>query len=130
VQEYTVTVTSVVTPEMIADQMCAAVEGGCGYWCASLTPPDSYKPDERMRPWYANASFYSGDFVIEVIEHDEHTKGRGTMNLLTPDKMRTGLDLMANKHESHFNDMMQENGDATTADVFLQLCLFGELVYG
>jgi hypothetical protein len=37
---------------------------------------------------------------------------------------------MAREYGRHFSDMIAENDDATTADVFLQCCLFGELVYG
>jgi hypothetical protein len=40
------------------------------------------------------------------------------------------LALMAEKEPRHFGDFMGENDDATTSDVFLQLCLFGEVVYG
>jgi hypothetical protein len=41
-----------------------------------------------------------------------------------------GLQLMADKYPRHFADFVGENEDASTGDVFLQLCLFGELVYG
>ena len=37
---------------------------------------------------------------------------------------------MANKHKWHFDAMVSENGDAITADVFLQCCALKELVYG
>ena len=37
---------------------------------------------------------------------------------------------MADKHKRHFDDMVSENGDADTADVFLQCCALKELVYG
>lgn len=40
------------------------------------------------------------------------------------------LQLMAEKYPHHFNDMMVENDDIITADVFMQLCLFKEVVYG
>jgi hypothetical protein len=41
-----------------------------------------------------------------------------------------GLDALASKYPRHFADLINENTDAITADVLLQCCLFGELIYG
>lgn len=41
-----------------------------------------------------------------------------------------GLDALAQHYPRHFADLINENGDALTADVLLQCCLFGKLVYG
>jgi hypothetical protein len=43
-----------------------------------------------------------------------------------------GKELMATdpQYSSHYADVLRENDDADTGDVFLQLCLFGEVVYG
>jgi hypothetical protein len=40
-----------------------------------------------------------------------------------------GLDDLATKYPRHFADLVNENSNAITADVLLQCCLFGELVY-
>jgi hypothetical protein len=40
-----------------------------------------------------------------------------------------GLDDLATKYPRHFADLVNENSDPITADVLLQCCLFGELVY-
>jgi hypothetical protein len=44
--------------------------------------------------------------------------------------IQKGLQLMAEKRLKHFEDIMRENEDETTGDVFLQMCLFGDVVYG
>jgi hypothetical protein len=41
-----------------------------------------------------------------------------------------GLEIMATKYARHFADLVSENDDADTHDVFLQCALFGEVVYG
>jgi hypothetical protein len=41
-----------------------------------------------------------------------------------------GLRIMAEKEPRHFADFMTENDDADTGDVFLQCCLYGEVIYG
>lgn len=45
-------------------------------------------------------------------------------------KVEGGLKLMAEEHPRHFKDLISDNFDAITSDVFLQLAIFGELVYG
>jgi len=37
---------------------------------------------------------------------------------------------MAEKYPRHFHNFLEENDDAETGDVFIQCCLFGEIVYG
>jgi hypothetical protein len=43
--------------------------------------------------------------------------------------IRRGLQDLATKYPRHFADLVNENTDAITADVLLQCCLFGELIY-
>jgi hypothetical protein len=40
-----------------------------------------------------------------------------------------GLGDLATKYPRHFADLVNENTDAITAEVLLQCCLFGELIY-
>jgi hypothetical protein len=43
--------------------------------------------------------------------------------------IRQGLDALAARYPRHFADLVNENTDAITANVLLQCCLFGELIY-
>jgi hypothetical protein len=43
--------------------------------------------------------------------------------------IKSGLKVMAEKYPHHWQDFVSENDDAITGDVFLQCCLFGEIVY-
>jgi len=49
-----------------------------------------------------------------------------TLNIL---KIKKGLTVMAKKESKHFADFISGNYDQTTGDVFLQCCLFGEVIY-
>lgn len=66
-----------------------------------------------------------GGIVVEDIEDPDN--GPWTLDFRA---IQRGLQLMAEKHPRHFSDLINENDDAETADVFVQLCLFGEVVYG
>jgi hypothetical protein len=126
------TVKTTISAEKIADQVVSAFEGGITYWAAKARPvPEVDAMDDGERdPWYARPKLYEGDFKIRIVQHEEHTAGAGTDVFMTPESVQKGLDLMAEKYPEHFNDMVTENGDAITADVFIQCCALGELVYG
>jgi len=38
--------------------------------------------------------------------------------------------VMHDDYPSHYGDAISENDDAGTGDVYLQCCLFGEVIYG
>jgi len=44
--------------------------------------------------------------------------------------LKLGITEMATKFPKHFLDVMQDNCDAETGDVFIQCCVFGDLIYG
>ena len=44
--------------------------------------------------------------------------------------VKQGLQLMADKYPTHWIHFINDNGDADTGDIFLQLCLFQSVVFG
>ena len=54
----------------------------------------------------------------------------GTTYVLNLKKIKRGLTSMAKKDPKHFADFISEDYDMITGDVFLQHCLFGEIIYG
>ena len=48
---------------------------------------------------------------------------------ITIEDVRKGLELMRDQYPHHYADLVEENDDLVTGDVFLQLATFGELVY-
>ena len=63
----------------------------------------------------------------KVLIIDEYSDG---VYPLTWDSMCKAMQLMAKEYTNHFDDLIQQNDDATTADVFLHLALFGDVIYG
>ena len=113
-----------VSHRFIADQMVTALEGGVGYWLESFKP---VKGKERVtvEPWYDDEKFWAEDFLVEAKVIDESKKYQ-----LTPDSIKKGLQYLVNHHAWRIDQILKENGDAETADVFLQACLFEDIVYG
>ncbi|TYO65440.1 hypothetical protein FXV83_16020 [Bradyrhizobium hipponense] len=111
------------TAQHVADQIIAAFEGGSNYWIEEVTPKKG-RELAKERPWYACPNVWSGDFLIEIkVQEDKAYE-------LTPASIKTGLDYLSKQAASRIAEIVEENGDAETGDVFLQACLFGDIVYG
>jgi hypothetical protein len=119
----------VVPRQLLLDLICTAVEGGSNYWAA-------FGDAERATDL---------DYLkVRVIEHEAHEEGTPRVNrFITALEMANGLERLATKaveHAAgrndfsaagkHLGDALSESGDATTADVVLQMAIFGEVIYG
>lgn len=61
----------------------------------------------------------------ELTEDDEPTRYK-----ITLDDVKKGLELMRDLYPRHWADLAEENDDLITGDVWLQLTVFGEVIYG
>jgi hypothetical protein len=137
-----------IAPRRIADLMVTAIEGGSNYWCRSVLllrwePGNHFsevlsgreavaaaEADSESDNWYdCPALFGDGSlFEIEVGEYNE--EGEPQSRRITQADFKVGLKLMAEKYGQHFGDFLNDNEDATTADVFLQCVALKDIVYG
>jgi hypothetical protein len=116
-----------VSDELISNLLSCAFEGGSNYWLKStrceLNGDSPSRADRTLIP------LEHGGVVICTLQDEPYT-GKGVEYRLTRASIEHGLVLMRDKHPKHFGDAIDESEDAITGDVFLQLCLFGEVVYG
>jgi hypothetical protein len=121
-----ITVQTEVPFQRIADVMCGAIEGGSAYWCQDFIRESG--PD--LPNFYAEAAFYeSGNYSIKVT-HDDPDGDDQKTTIIGPTEVEAGVQLMATKFSSDFNDMMTEADDAITSDVLLQCIVLKDLVFG
>ena len=114
--------------EKIQDLIVTAVEGGSNYWAKFVFPTD-YKEKYGS---YEQIPFEDGNIEVYDVETE---KLLGYLNIAT---VKVGLQLMANRKDMtgkpvparHFKNLATDNEDAETADVFMQLAVIGEIVYG
>ena len=65
------------------------------------------------------------DFDADITEFPKSAKHH-----ITLDDVRKGLELMRDKYPRHWADLVEENDDLITGDVWLQLTVFQEVIYG
>ena len=124
-----ITVKQSVPIARVGDLLCSAWEGGSTYWCRveSKHQPEVITFGTMDGKPYAHeiALNEGGSVTLRDIEDDKIIAKRLTLSAVVD-----GLQVMAEKYPKHFADFLSENDDATTGDVFLQCCIFGEVIYG
>jgi hypothetical protein len=128
-KDYTEVITTIkIDNQKIKDLIITAIEVGSNYWAC-------FKLPEGWKEKYGSIEeipFKGGD--IEVYDC-KTVELLGVLNLAT---VQTGLQLMADRKDvtgktvpaRHFKNFGTDNEDVETADVFLQLAVLGEIVYG
>lgn len=122
-----------ITPRLenqrLEDLFIGAFEGGSAYWCGiSSETLNGLRPrfKTEARPC---ASEYVWDAILagESVEFfDQESDDTWTLNL---DKIKEGTEKMVLEHPQHYANALT-NFDAETSDVWLQLCLLGEITFG
>ena len=110
------------TKEQLQDLLTTAFEGGANYW---------YMIDNH------NKSETKAEFLSQLL-----AEKNGWMEIIdtqTPESeiytvdyswVKRAIETMKTKYPRHYKDVIEENADATTGDVFLQLIVFNEVIYG
>lgn len=134
-----VTVAMAFSRKKIANELVSAFEGGSNYWIhhVDINPPsapaenilDAGEANGQLWPLYDYPLQPGGSVDVHLREpiHGKSDKKKYRLNLKA---IKTGLQKMADNSPRHFSDFVDETGDATTGDVLLQYCLFGEIIFG
>jgi hypothetical protein len=114
--------------------ICTAAEGGMSnQWARYMEGklPKNADLSEVPEGWHPYpryfAPFAGGVIVLEV----EDAKGGEDYEVeVDMAALEKAMKLMASEYPSHFADFMDENMDAVTGDVFLQLAVYEEVIFG
>ena len=102
-----------------------ALEGGSNYWYLL-----------RKLPWRNEGETISESILrsllqeggkLEVYDIEDEDELLGTLTL---DSMLEAFDLMEENWSTHYADILRDNVDASTADVWFQLAVMKDLVFG
>jgi hypothetical protein len=116
-----------ITNEKITDQFITAIEVGSNYWyylkdLSMLSEKTNCLPlSERI----AHAILHEKEIIpVHDIENGE------LLGNLTKENTKKALQIMSKDYTEAFSDIINETGDAETADIFFQLAVMGEVVFG
>jgi len=121
-----------ITGDQIAGLLCTAFEGGIYYWgrwdfTESYNPSEKDAQDEKYGDWsgFPQYQVTNPDFKLKVFDVEDEGEYLLDLTLL-----KNGMKTMSEKYPRHFRDFMSDNADAITGDVYLQCCIFGDVIYG
>jgi hypothetical protein len=118
-------VTITVPIQLLRDVLCTAIEGGSNYWC-------------KFSEWQRTPDL---DYLsVHVHEHEASADDGPVNQTVTAEDLAVGISRLAHaavQDDPHFpaagrhlGNLLGENWDVETADVILQMTVFGQLVYG
>ncbi len=120
------------TYKRLADVLVGAFEGGSNYW---IETADAIKPTKRIfiyddkEVWPRYEHPFNPGGGVEIINSEEEAPDN--KKILNLEAIERGVKALADpKNARTLNDIVDENDDAGTSDCFLQLCLFGDVIYG
>lgn len=113
--------------QRLSDLLCNALEGGSNYWYWIDEKRQSNPESEFLSDIPMNGGWLR--FTANGDEQNETINGHTAWELDRAGMIR-GAQTMAEKYPRHWANVVNENDDGETGDVFLQCCLFGEVIYG
>lgn len=129
--------------EIVSTLLCSAFEGGSNYWYRidgyvfpegktqkDLEAEKALHPNKFERTFYPHIDLPAMGGGVKV----KDMYGDKGCVILTWAKCKKALQLMAQPGSKcgahHWSDVISDNTDGITGDVFLQLALWGEVIYG
>mgnify|MGYP006865009042 CR=1 FL=1 len=102
-----------------------AFEGGISHWCKSVRILRTEVHSSRNRIWYNNLRFWSQeDFAIEFSDAESDDTW-----IFTQDNFKNLVHL-SKVPKRHIDSIIDVSYDSEAADVFVQVLLFGEIIFG
>ena len=115
-----------ITNAMVANLLAAAFSGFCSYWLKETRCEingDSIPTTNRT------TLPLTDDGKVICVLHMEPDKNAGREFTLDKLAIERGLLIMRDKYPNQFARIFTGKDDAETGDVFIQSCLFGEVVF-
>ena len=109
--------------DVTADLLCGAWEGGSNYWYHLLKIDEKYITN-RVLDYHKIA-----DDVDLSIKVNDYIEG-GFLGTLSQESIKNAWLKYVITYEDHFIDAVKGDWDGDTADVFFQLAVMGEIVFG
>jgi len=118
-----------VEDKIFEDLLITALEGGSNYWY--YLPEEFNVPEGECLSTWMFKEVMTNSLQVSVCDlEDSEEEDPNILGYLTKENIIKGTQLMIFKSPEHFFDLLNDNMDATTADVWFQYVVLGEIVYG
>ena len=129
-----------IEPQRLCDLLVAVFDSGASnYWVHEVNyempedPDWSWCTPREREDWESSRKVYvaamCGGHIDWVLLNDDED-GPGETVRTHKAEMIKGLSIMAERYPWHLRNILEDNDDAETSDVFAQCCVLGEIVFG
>lgn len=128
-KEVTLTTKIQITRDDFESIIVTALEGGSNYWYSlgeGIPPKDENNTPLSVR--IANKLFDDPEYKLAV--HDIEDEEGEPLGYISQQSLLDAYGIIAQKWPHHFSDMTSDDYDAITADVFFQVAVMGDIVFG
>lgn len=131
-EKYKITGLKILTPYDVYSLLVSAWEGGSYYWCIitneSETAVRNATPKLQGEPFVERLlTAIQNGLEVQFFDKEENAI---IENKLTKKSWAKAEKIMRKKYRKHLGDILSENEDAITADVFFQCAVLGDCIYG
>ena len=122
-----------VTNETIRDLMSCAFEGGSNYWYTGMergNPSTEPVSEELQKDWSWPYLLPTTGGSVTFSDAYELEDGKVVTYTLDGESIKRGLRVMSKEFPARCLDSINDDMDANTGDVFLQCCVFSDVIYG
>ena len=125
-----VTVTRTISNERISDVIVNGIETGTSYWCNAVRAEDEKGNPIKWQQMCSNDNLIGRGKIIFTVDDYENPK-EFTLDLTGNHHVQQALQLMTSPEipSRHLENIINGDDDAETGDVFIQICLFAEIIY-
>lgn len=117
--------------EIQSELLCCALEGGSNYWywIDKFAYPKG-KTRDSYQFAHLEVPFAKGGALLIYAEDHANPARKDKLWVLDANTLARGWKLMHDVQPRHYGDAIAGEFDADTGDVFLQLSLFGDVIFG
>lgn len=125
----TIQISQEVTLEHFETIITGALEGGSNYWyCLGEGIPPRDENQTPLSTRIAHCLFNDPTYKLQIMDlEDEEGEPLG---YVTQESMLKAFQIISKQYPWHYTNLISENDDAETADVFFQVATMGEIVFG
>ena len=127
-------VTTTIDEQTFIDVILTALEGGSNewYWLDEIEFPEWVNPKLFFSEKVGQALYANKGWTVPVYDKEEWTyeDSGEALGILSYESCQKGFDLMSVDYPEELNRIITEQYDALDADIFFQLAVMGEIVYG
>jgi hypothetical protein len=130
------TIKKQLTQELLETVLCGALEGGSNYWYY-LGDIDSKHftkgvplVDNLAKSFFLDNEYALKVYDIESVDEDEDEDNAELLGEVNASSIIRAFELLEQSYPQAYHNIMNENEDADDCDIWFQLAVMGDVVYG